>query len=189
MKIRLRENLFTQKQNLKEGSKFSKQLFNLINDDQKLRDLFANEIENAGGWSQELVNKFVKKHGTDVDDVFGSKSVEEKFAKLFPKLDFSNFDDNDWENFSTLIIHQRKPEDSNIRRKSLSELIKAKREWKPLATDMARVIGILPELEGKTLSYPQDTEKGGRVDSLLKKKGITWENLANKLLRVSRNVR
>ena len=181
MKLLMENWRFYQKQLLKEGSKFSKELSDMIDSDQKLRNLFAKDIESAGGWSQELVNQFVKKHGTAADDVFGSKSVEKSFDKLFSKLDFSNFDDNDWKNFSTLIIHQRRPQDLHIRKKALSEMIKARREWKPLATDMAREAKILPELEGKTLTYPEDTQEGGKVDLLLKEKDMTWEQLVNKL--------
>lgn len=169
------------KQLLKEASKFSKELSDMINDDQRLRNLFAQEIQKAGGWSQELVNQFVKKHGTDADDVFGSKSVEENFIKLFPQLDFSNFSNDDWNNFSVLIIHQRRPEDLQMRKRALSEMIKAKVEWKSLATDMARLVKILPELEGQTLNYPTDIQDGGKVDLLLKKKNMTWEQLVNKL--------
>ncbi len=181
MKLLMENWRLYQKQLLKEGSKFSKELSNMINNDQKLRNLFAQEMQKAGGWSQELVNQFAKKHGTASDDVFGSKSVEEEFAKLFSQLDFSNFDDNDWNNFNTLIIHQRRPEHLGIRKKALLEMIKAKREWKPLSTDMARQAKMLPELDGQTLSYPEDIEDGGKVDLLLKEKGMTWEQLVEKL--------
>jgi len=171
------------KQLLKEGSKFSKELTNMMNIDQNLRNLFNIEMKEAGGWSQELVNQFAKKHGTAPDDVFGSRSVEENFAKLFPQLDFANFDKKDWDNFNVLIIHQRRPEYSQMRKRALSEMIKAKKEWKSLATDMARQAKILPEFDNQKLIYPTDIEDGGKVDLLLKKKKITWEQLAKNLMR------
>ena len=148
------------KQLIGEASKFSKELSDMVVRDQKLRNLFAKEMEKAGGWSQELVNQFTKKHGTAPGDVFGSKAVEENFAKLFSQLDFSSFDNKDWENFHLLIMHQRKPEHLQMRKTSLSEMIKAKRWWRSLATDMARSAGLLPEFENVTLSYPGDTEDG-----------------------------
>ena len=52
------------KLNLQEASRFSQDLQNFVDGDQKLRNLFAQEMEKAGGWSQELVNKFVELHGT-----------------------------------------------------------------------------------------------------------------------------
>jgi len=186
MKILMENWRSYQKQLLKEGSKFSKELRSLIDDDQKLRNLFQQEIEKAGGWSQELVNQFVEKYkdqGARSDDIFDSKSVEEKFAKLFPKLDFSNFDDDDWNNFNALIMHQREPEHLEMRKKALSEMIKAKKWWRSLATDMARGANMLPELNGVKLSYgkDKDDDNGGKVDLLLKKKGMTWEQLVEKL--------
>ena len=175
-----------QKQLLKEGSKFSKELRSLIDDDQKLRKLFQQEIEKAGGHSQELVNQFIEKYkdqGARPGDIFNSRSVEEGFAKLFPKLDFSNFNIKDWDNFNALIMHQREPEHLEMRKKALSEMIKAKKWWRSLATDMARQAKMLPELDGVTLNYGkgEDDDNGGKVDLLLKKKGMTWEQLVEKL--------
>ena len=181
-----------QKQLLKERSKFSKNLKDLVVGDQKLRNAFADEMNSPimssdkftpkpQGWSEELVDQFTKKHGTTRGDVFGSKAVEENFAKLFPQLDFSSFDDKDWENFQTLILHQRKPEYLQMRKTSLSKMIEYKRWWRDLATDMARSAGLLPEFENVTLSYPEDTKDGGKVDLLLKKKKMTWGQLVNKL--------
>jgi len=174
------------KQNLQEASRFSQDLQNFRLEDQKLRKLFKLEMKKAGGWSQELVNKFVKLHGTSKDDVFGSNKVEENFAKLFPKLDFASFSVQDWSNFNTLILHQRRPEHVERRKRALAEMIKAKVYWRDLATDMARSANWLPELEGATLSYPEDTQEGGKVDLLLKKKGLTWEKFVNNLLGESK---
>jgi hypothetical protein len=46
---------------------------------------------------------------------------------------------------------------------------------------MARSEGWLPELEGTKLSYPDDTEPGGRVDRALERRGLSWDGLAKKL--------
>jgi len=174
------------KLNLQEASRFSQDLQNFVDGDQKLRNLFAQEMEKAGGWSQELVNKFVELHGTSKDDVFDSNKVEENFAKLFPKLDFASFSEQDWDNFNVLILHQRKPEDTGLRELALAQMIEAKRWWRDLAADMARSAGLFPELKGKTLSYPEDTQEGGKVDLLLKEKGLTWDEVVKDLLGKSK---
>ena len=169
------------KQLLKERSKFSKNLKDLVVGDQKLRNAFADEMNSPimssdkftpkpQGWSRELADEFAEKHGTKKDDIFGDKPRQQEFIKLFPNLDYQNFDDKDWDNFHTLIIHQREPEHLQMRITSLSKMIEYKRWWRDLATDMARSAGLLPEFENVTLSYPEDTKDGGKVDLLLKKK-------------------
>ena len=62
-------------------------------------------------------------------------------------------------------------------------MIKAKKWWRSLATDMARGANMLPEFDGVNLSYgkDEDDDNGGKVDLLLKKKGMTWEQLVEKL--------
>ena len=80
----------------------------------------------------------------------------------------------------------REPQYINLRQKALSEMIKAKKWWRDLATDMARQNKILPEFENIQLSYPEDTEDGGKVDLILKKKNMTWDQLAQKLLGTTR---
>ena len=172
------------KQLLNEESKFAKELSDMDSDDQRLRNLFAKEVKEAGGWSQEFVNQFVKKYGTSLDDVFDDRknNIPEKFSKLLPKLDYSNFDDKDWSNFGALFIHLREPKYDKLRKTELSKIIKAGyKHWKDFTTDIARENGLLPELDGVMLSYPEVTEDGGRVDLLLKKKNMTWEQLLNKL--------
>ena len=172
------------KQLLNEESKFAKELSDMDSDDQKLRNLFAKEVKEAGGWSQELLNQFVKKHGTSLDDVFGDRknNTKEKFSKLLPKLDYSNFDDKDWSNFGALFFHLREPKYDKLRKKELSKIIKAGyKNWKDFTTDIARENGLLPELDGITIGYPDDTKEGGKVDLVLKKKGMTWEDLLKKL--------
>ena len=133
----------------------------------------------------ELVDKFIEKHGTSKDDVFGDKQnkTEEKFLELFSKLDFDNFSDKDWDNFNGLMIHLREPQHIKQRQKALSEMIKAKRWWRSLATDMAREAELLPEFEGITLDYGKngDDDDGGKVDKVVINKFGGWEQLAKKL--------
>mgnify|MGYP003340552959 FL=1 len=181
---------------LKEESKYSQQLMDLVNQDQKLRNLFDIEMKKAGGWSPELLAKFIEKHGTSKDDVFGDKQNKtvEKFVALFPSLDFPNFSEQNWNDFNMLLIHLREPQYLRMRQKALSEMIKAKRWWRSLATDMARQAKMLPEFEGTKLEYGNgkksvsgkigDDEDGGRVDLALKKRKITWDQLAQKLLKI-----
>jgi hypothetical protein len=167
---------------INESSRYSKELFDLEQNDQRLRNVFADNIKTSGGWSQELVDDFVKKHKTNKDDVFNDKETISKFITLFPNLDFQNFDKNDWSRFSLLIMHLRQKEYLNLRKKALQEMIKHNVYYKNLATDIAREIGILPELKNITLNYPNDTMDNGKVDNLLKEKKISWKDLIEKIM-------
>ena len=147
---------------LKEESKYSQQLMDLANQDQRLRNLFDIEIKKAGGWSQQLADDFAKRNGTAKGDIFGDKQTTEKFVALFPSLDFTSFSEQNWNDFNILLIHLREPQYLRMRQKALSEMIKAKRWWRSLATDMARQANMLPEFEGTKLSYgaPSKTDNG-----------------------------
>jgi hypothetical protein len=127
------------------------------------------------------VDNFVKKHQTSKDDIFNDKETIIKFVKLFPGLDFQNFDKKDWSRFSLLIMHLRQPKYFNLRKKAIKEMIKYNVYYRNLAVDMARELGILPELKNITLNYPDDTLNGGRVDILLKNKKLSWDTLINKI--------
>ena len=179
---------------LKEESKYSQELSDLIAADQKLRNLFSIEMQKAGGWSQQLADDFAKRNGTAKGDIFGDKQTTEKFVALFPSLDFTSFSEQNWNDFNILLIHLREPQYLRMRQKALSEMIKAKRWWRSLATDMARQAKMLPEFEGTQLSYGApsktddgkkgDEQDGGKVDLALKKRKITWDQLAQKLLKL-----
>jgi len=165
----------------------NKELFDLEQNDQKLRSVFAADIK-ASGWSQKIVDDFVKKHQTSRDDVFNDKETISKFIKLFPNLEFQNFDKKDWSRFSLLIMHLRQHKYFHLRKKAIKEMIKYNVYYKNLAVDMAREFGILPELKNITLNYPDDTLNGGRVDILLKEKKLSWDALVYKLLLHTPNI-
>lgn len=174
-------NFYRFYQLINENSRFSIELQSLANNDQKLRKAFADEIQIAGGWSQKLVDDFVKKHQTNKLDVFNDQENIKEFIKLFPTLDFENFSENDWSNFKVLIMHLRNKENLNIRKKALQQLIKHNIYYKDLVTDMARELGMLPELNNVTLNYPNDTKDNGKVDNLLKQKQVSWRDLIDKI--------
>ena len=95
---------------LEEG-RVSSTLSSIAKGDQELRNEFAAFIESRGGvWSQKLVDEFVAKKGTDIDDVFGDKESgrQDEFRDLFSKLsdtDYVGFSDKDWDNFFLLAQH------------------------------------------------------------------------------------
>ena len=158
--------------NLLESSKFSKTLNDLVSRDQQLRNEFAKMMEQEGGWSQELLNKFIKLHKTSPDDVFNSKGVEDDFLKIEANLDFTNFAHSDWQNYWLLSQHMdNHPE---FQKKSLEILKKYKgkdsKEYKFLLFRLGTNKGTI-----KTdLGVPTNLDK---IDDM----GIDWENISNQL--------
>jgi hypothetical protein len=61
-------------------------------------------------------------------------------------------------------------------------MIKHNIYYRNLATDIARELGILPELKNIKLNYPNDTMDNGKVDNLLKEKKISWKDLIDKIM-------
>lgn len=102
------KNVFEEWRHYLNENTVSQQLKNLAIGDQKLRSVFAKEIERAGGWSQELVAQFVKKYGTKLDDVFDDSARQNRFKSLFPNIkdkDYSSFTEDDWNNFHIIVQH------------------------------------------------------------------------------------
>ena len=60
---------------INESSRYSKELFDLEQNDQRLRNVFADNIKTSGGWSQELVDDFVKKHKTNKQPQKNTKAI------------------------------------------------------------------------------------------------------------------
>tara|TARA_A100001391_G_C5043054_1_gene271405 strand:- start:45 stop:596 length:552 start_codon:yes stop_codon:yes gene_type:complete len=166
-----------------KGSKYKELLSAILKGDQALRKEFALLIKKEGGWSRELANRFAEKHGNPKDDIFGDKTRHKKILPVLPKLDYQNFDDEDWNNLDPFIIHLRDRKYLPVRKKVLLAMVKYKRYWRDLTTDMARELDMLPELENTQLSYPTDTQDNGKVDKLLKSKGMGWEQLKNQVLQ------
>lgn len=166
-----------------KGSKYKELLSVIAKGDQELRDEFEVLMNMSGGWSRELADRFAEKYGNPKDDIFGDKTRHKKMLPVLPKLDYQNFDDEDWHNLGPFIIHLRDRKYLPVRKKVLLAMVKYKRYWQDLTTDMARELGMLPELEGITLKYPEDTQNGGKVDKLLKSKNISWGQLKNQILQ------
>jgi hypothetical protein len=166
-----------------KGSKYKELLSVIVKGDQDLRIKFGLLMKKHGGWSKELADKFAEKHGNPKDDIFGDKTRHKKMLPVLPKLDYQNFDDEDWSNLIPFILHLRDRKYLSIRKKVLLAMIKHKRYWRDLATDMARELGMFPELKSVKLSYPSDTQNGGKVDKLLKNKKMNWDELKNKILQ------
>jgi hypothetical protein len=59
----------------------SKELSRLATSDQQLRNVWADWLDQRGGWSEELVDEFTKKYGTSKDDLFNDTPTQEEFKK------------------------------------------------------------------------------------------------------------
>jgi hypothetical protein len=164
----------------------NQELQSLADRDQEPRNAWAVQMNKDGGWSEGGFEDFARKRGKTSKDVFDDEAIQKEFMELFPKLDFSNFDEDDWGNFTLVATHMREPQQNTIRQKILRVLINNNREWRSLATDMAREQGLLPDFNGTTLSYPKDVQDGGLIDQALKQKGSSWEDLKDELLSESK---
>ena len=101
---------------LKEQVETDSQFMQRMHDgDQQLRNLFQKDIADAGGWSQELLNKFVEKHKTSKDDVFSDSSRAQEFLKREPSLNYSNFSNDDWNKWIIFVMHLDNHEDMQLK--------------------------------------------------------------------------
>lgn len=171
---------------IREASKHSEVLSQLEKGDQELRNIFAGELKKSGGWSQELADRFAEEHGTKRGDIFGDAARTKELARLIPSLDYASFDERDWKTLNTLALHLREPQHLPLRKRVLREMMRAQFWWRDLATDMARELGMLPELEGKQLSYPDVAEDGGIADTAVRERWGSWPALARDLLSRAR---
>ena len=88
-----------------ESETDSQFLQRMIKGDQELRLLFQKDIDSAGRWSQELVDKFVEKNKTKKDDVFGDTIRMEEFIQREPSFNYSGFSDEDWKRYYIFVMH------------------------------------------------------------------------------------
>lgn len=157
---------------MRTGSKYSNVLKVLVSEDQKLRNEFAKMMRNAGGWSQDLLNAFIKKYNTSADDVFNTKKVENKLIALSSKLDYANFNDEDWDNFWLLSQHA---DNNPIFQKQALILIKQYRgENSPLYKKLLLRIASNKGVVKTTQNTPVDLDK---IDDM----GINWSDLFTKI--------
>lgn len=157
---------------LLESSKYSEILNNLVSKEQELRNKFASMIKKEGGWSKELLNKFIKTYNTTSDDVFDSKGVENELLKIEPSLDYENFSNSDWDNFWLLSQHMDRHPDFQKRSLQIIKKYKGKdsKEYKKLLFRIGSNKGTIKTNQGVTV----DLDK---IDDM----GIDWENVEKEL--------
>ena len=86
----------------------SNDLSRLAISDQKLRSIWADWLDQRGGWSKELVDEFAKQYGTSKEDLFNDAPTQKEFKKIFSMIsdeDFSQFTDKDWDSFHIIVQH------------------------------------------------------------------------------------
>lgn len=161
------------KENKETDSQFLKRL---LAGDQELRNLFSKDIKDSGGWSQDLVNKFVEKHKTSTDDVFNDKKRMKEFVEQESKLNYSGFSDEDWNNYFIIVMHADPY--PQIQEKAL-KLFKDKfgesdNKYKNLLFRIARRNGIIKIPTDYTLNLE-------KIDDEAKKFNVHWKQLSSKI--------
>ena len=165
------------KRYIKEGVETDSQFMQrMIVGDQQLRNLFQKDIADAGGWSQELLNKFVEKHKTSKDDVFGDSSRAQEFLKREPSFKYSSFSDEDWNNWIILVMHLDNHEDMQL--KGLDILEKKFGKLSPQQKKLLWRIGSNRKLikipSGYTVSLVN-------IENEAKKFKVDWETLYSQI--------
>ncbi len=150
----------------------------MIKGDQELRGLFTKDIEKAGGWSQELVNKFVEKHKTQKDDVFGDRTRMEEFIQREPSFNYSGFSDDDWKSYYIFVMHMDNYPNMQFKALKLfkDEFGKDSNRYKNLLFRMARHRGLI--------DIPKDYKVNlDNIEDEAKKFGVNWEELSFKVVQ------
>ena len=148
----------------------------MIVGDQQLRNLFQKDIADAGGWSQELLNKFVEKHKTSKDDVFGDSSRVQEFLKREPSFKYSSFSDEDWNNWIILVMHLDNHEDMQL--KGLDILEEEFGKLSPQHKKLLWRIGSNRKLIKIPSGYIVPLVN---IENEAKKFGVDWNDLYNKI--------
>lgn len=144
----------------------------MIVGDQQLRNLFQKDMADAGGWSQELVNKFVEKHKTSKDDVFGDSSRQQEFLKREPSFNYSSFSNEDWDNWLIFVMHLDKHEDMQL--KGLDKLEEYFPKLSPQQKKLLWRIGSNRKLIDIPSGYIVSLDN---IEDEAKKFGVNWEDL------------
>ena len=169
--------LETWKRHLKEEKETDSQfLVRMFSGDQELRNIFNQDMKNAGGWSQELVDSFVKKHGTKSNDVFGDGVRQEEFLKREPTFNYSGFSPKDWDNYFIFVMHM-----DDVPKMQLKTLDIFKKKFgkfsayhKNLLLRIARRMNLTDIPKDYKLSL--DT-----IDDEAKKFGVNWEKIYSQI--------
>ena len=149
----------------------------MIKGDQELRGLFTKEIEKAGGNSQELRDKFVEKHKTAKDDIFGDRIRMEEFVQREPSFNYSEFSNEDWKSYYIFVMHMDNYPNMQFKALSLfkDKFGKDSNRYKNLLFRMARHRGFI--------NIPKDYKVNlDIIDDEAKKFGIDWEELSYKVV-------
>lgn len=153
----------------------------MIVGDQQLRNLFQKDMDAAGGWSQELLDKFIEKHKTSKDDVFGDSSRKQEFLKKEPTFKYSSFSDEDWNNWIILVMHLDSHED--IQLKGLNILEKQFGKLSPQHKKLLWRIGSNRKLIDIPSGYVVSLVN---IEGEAKKFGVDWEQLYSQVKGQSR---
>jgi len=161
--------IYIKKKILSESSKFSAKLKSLVAKEQELRNKFAEMIKKEGGWSQELLKKFMDIYKTTPDDVFASKVVEDELVKIEPQFDYVNFSEQDWDNFWLLSQHADSHPQFQIKALEILKKHKGKdsKEYKKLLFRVGSNKRVIKNKEG----IPVDLDK---IDDM----GLDWEKIS-----------
>lgn len=151
------------------SSQFLEKMFK---EDQELRNLFAKDMEDAGGWSQELVDKFIKKHRTKSNDVFGDEMRKEEFIKKEPTFDYSSFSNDDWNKYFILVMHMDNIPKMQYKALDIFEdkFGKFSPYHKNLLFRIARRMNLINAPEDYKISIDN-------IDDEAKKFGVNWEDI------------
>ena len=148
----------------------------MIKGDQELRNLFAKDVKEAGGWSQELVNKFIIKHNTAKDDAFGDRTRMEEFIQREPSFNHSGFSDEDWNNYYIFVMHMDNYPKMQFKALKLFEdkFGRFSDKHKNLLFRMARHREMINIPKNYTLNL-------NIIDDEAKKFNVDWQELSSKL--------
>lgn len=174
------KNLFENwKRYLKEEVETDSQFIQrMIVGDQQLRNLFQKDMDAAGGWSQELINKFVDKHKTSKDDVFGDSSRAQEFLKREPTFKYSNFSNDDWNNWIILVMHLDNHEDMQLKGLDILEKQEKFGKLSPQQKKLLWRIGSNRKLIDIPSGYIVSLDN---IEDEAKKFGVNWNDLYNKI--------
>ena len=151
----------------------------MIVGDQQLRNLFQKDIAAAGNWSQELVNKFVDKHKTSKDDVFGDSSRAQEFLKREPTFRYSNFSNDDWNKWIIFVMHLDKHEDMQLKGVKILE-----KQFGKLSPQQKKLLWRIGS-NRKLIKIPSGyTVSLDNIEDEAKKFNVDWEELFSKVVQL-----
>jgi hypothetical protein len=162
-----------------ESETDSQFLQRMIKGDQELRLLFQKDIDAAGRWSQELVDKFVEKNKTRKGHIFGDTIRMKEFIKREQLFNYSGFSDEDWKSYYIFVMHMDNYPKMQFKALRLFEdqFGKDSNRYKNLLFRMARHRGLI--------NIPSDYIINlDNIDDEAKKFGVDWNKLLSRLIKI-----